>query len=426
MRLTKYQQKCEMLAKRLKPITEAQQRYAVKHLPSFMFKRRHKMYCSECGSVCDETHRAHGIWKCTCCGREYSRKDIQGTAAKGRMEAKYYYGVDTVCGGEQVKRHWMVLKTAIVGSTPEHSFVEVSRDFVNEKGYVAVQGLAKRPMTFYYDAWNFYSEFKTRSVCKGHDIDDYLTYSVVRVAQWAKQRGYEGTPDFLGSLEFKTMLATDPFMEWLVKRDHLEWLREAPLYRLKKFKRELELCDKHGYGISDISMWLDTVDTYREMGRDTLNAKWSRFKDLKAEHDRVMAHKERMMDRERRRREEENRRDAIKNAVDYTEQYAERFCCYAGLLFTDGNITVTAITDIPHLIEEGEAMHHCAGTYYDEFDSLVLSARDKNGERIATVEWSISEGRILQCRGKYNSVPESYGEILKLIDTNKEKIYAAV
>lgn len=432
MRLTKYQQKCEDLAKRLKPLSEAQRRYAEKHLPAYLFKIRNKLHCSECGSVAEETDKDSGEYVCPCCGTRYTKEDYIAKARKGSAVSRYYYGVDTTIGGEQVKRHWMVFKYASVGSKPEYSYVEVSRDFVGEKGQMAVQGLTVRPMSWYYDAWNYSSEFRTRTVRHGtsayqrHNIDDILTYPIVRKAEWTERRGYNGTPDFLGSVWMKEQLATEPFMEWLVKRDHLEWLREAQLYRLKRFKRELELCDKHGYEISDISMWLDTVDTYREMGRDTLNAKWSRFKDLKAEHDRVMAHRDRLLERERRRREAEERREAMKNAMDYTEQYAECFGGYAGLLFTDGSITVTAITDIPHLLEEGEAMSHCVGTYYDEFDSLILSAKDGEGHRLATIEWCVSEGRVVQCRGAHNSKPAQYDEILTLIDRNREKIRAAV
>ena len=67
-------------------------------------------------------------------------------------------------------------------------------------------------------------------------------------------------------------------------------------------------------------------------------------------------------------------------------------------------------------------MHHCAATYYDNLDSLLFSVRDSGNERIATVEWSLSEGRILQCRGKYNSVPEIYDEIVSLINRYSDNI----
>ncbi len=38
------------------------------------------------------------------------------------------------------------------------------------------------------------------------------------------------------------------------------------------------------------------------------------------------------------------------------------------------------------------------------------------------VEWSLSDGRILQCRGRHNSVLERYNEVVSLINSNSERI----
>lgn len=39
-------------------------------------------------------------------------------------------------------------------------------------------------------------------------------------------------------------------------------------------------------------------------------------------------------------------------------------------------------------------------------------------ERIATIEISLSQMRVLQCRGYDNSTPKQYDEIIKLINDN--------
>ena len=207
-----------------------------------------------------------------------------------------------------------------------------------------------------------------------------------------------------------------------MKRGHADWLDGARLVDLKAFRRELELCDKHGYEISDINMWIDTVSELRAMGRDTLNAKWSRFPDLAAAHDKVMAQAEARRRREERARERERIAEEIEEARSHACEYAAHFGKYAGFLLSDGTVTAVAITDVDTLIEEGDTMHHCAATYYDKPDSLIFSIRDAEFKRIATVEWSLSEGRILQCRGKYNSVPERFDEIVSLINNNSGRI----
>lgn len=75
--------------------------------------------------------------------------------------------------------------------------------------------------------------------------------------------------------------------------------------------------------------------------------------------------------------------------------------------------------NIEDFIEEGRVMHHCVYTneYYLNKDSLLLSARIKNA-RIATIELSLNNFSIVQCRGKYNMVTPYDEKITKLIKQN--------
>lgn len=135
-----------------------------------------------------------------------------------------------------------------------------------------------------------------------------------------------------------------------------------------------------------------------------------------------MAQAEARRRREERAREREEMMEEIEEARKHATEYAGWFGKYGCLLLSDGTVTAVAITDVDTLIEEGETMHHCAATYYDKPESLIFSVRDAECKRIATVEWSLSEGRILQCRGKYNSVPDKYDEIVSLINENSGRI----
>lgn len=67
--------------------------------------------------------------------------------------------------------------------------------------------------------------------------------------------------------------------------------------------------------------------------------------------------------------------------------------------------------------DEGEAMHHCVyrNEYFKKRDSLILSVRDADGARIATVEYDLRRYRILQDRGPCNKVPERKDSIEQLI-----------
>lgn len=422
-KMTKYEKHCWEAAKLMRPITEAQKRHAISVMQPFPFKIRRKVYCSECGGEVKNN-------KCSVCGTYFPEKDKPELSHKGIAKQSMYYGVDTVCGGEQVKRHYVVSKLAKKGHKAEYTFDEVSRDFVSEKGYIAVQGLPVH-MSMYYDRWKYGESIAPRNIRSSysswqrHNISDYATYPLVRKAVWIKLRGYTGTPESYGSLEWKMTIAKEPFVEWLMKKWHTDWLSGASIFRLKSFKRELELCDKHGYEITDISMWLDTVGAYRDAGKDTLNAKWSRFNDLVAEHDKVMRQRRRMYERQERIDRITQRMRDEEDAMKHKDEYSSLFGKYAGLIISENGISITAITDIPSLIDEGRAMEHCVASYYDEEDSLILSAKDTSGNRLATLEWSISEGRVLQCRGKRNCIPEKYDTIMGIIARQSGKIKAA-
>ena len=69
------------------------------------------------------------------------------------------------------------------------------------------------------------------------------------------------------------------------------------------------------------------------------------------------------------------------------------------------------------MILEGKAMHHCVGNYYTREDSLILSATI-NGKRIETVEVSLSQMKVLQCRGVCNSNTEYHDRIIRLVEDN--------
>lgn len=431
--MNQYEKRCWSLAGRLRPITAAQMRYAEDNLPAFIVLRRGKCYCSECGcDLVEDPARGANAFDCPECERSYTNESKQYKAVKGDVTQNYYYGVNTVCGGEQLTRHWIVAKTAKVGEPASFAFHEVSRDFVGEHGEMAVQGLSVTSMAYIYDKWIYGSEMKPRDIVRfgtyswyRHNISDYIVYSRTKASAWARMRGYDGEDHGFGSIEWKYLLATEPFVEWLVKRGHSNWLDGARLVDLKAFRRELELCDKHGYEIADINMWIDTVSKLRAMGRDTLNAKWSRFPDLAAAHDKVMAQAEARRRREERARQREEMMEEIEEARKHAMEYAGWFGKFGGLLLSDGTVTAVAITDVDTLIEEGETMHHCAATYYDKPDSLIFSILDADCNHIATVEWSLSEGRILQCRGKYNSVPDCYDDIVQLVTSGKGLIEKA-
>jgi len=404
--MTKYETKCEKLAKRLRPMTEAQRRWIWGKLPSFTVSYRRKVYCSECGAEVVD-----GV--CSGCG-EMNFPVSPKRAVRKQVRESYYYGVETVCGGESVHRHYIVTKTATPGEEARVSWYECFRVFTSQDGQLAYQAIAVKPISYCYDQWIVGSEMKARQRTNtGHfrnriSIIDWAVYPDVRVPAWLKRLGFHDVPSCFSDWKWKQMLSTDTFAEWLNKSGHLDWMDNARYTSLKQCKRELELCDKHGYQINDIGLWIDMVEMYRRCGRDTLNAKWSRPADLQAAHDIAMRMDER-------RRINEKKMEVVKKEQLYAEQKGRFF----GIILTDGKFTARVIGSAAEMVEEGERMHHCVGTYIEEKDSLIFTVRDSCDRRVATVEWSIKRGQVMQCRGLQNSVPEGYDQIVQLVTSGK-------
>lgn len=134
--------------------------------------------------------------------------------------------------------------------------------------------------------------------------------------------------------------------------------------------------------------------------------------DLKAEHDRYVRKKSECL----RRRAEQER---IREAMQYEQEYRDAKGRFFGLDLTDGKIHVRVLESIEQFWQEGEAMHHCVFTneYFLRDDSLILSAT-MDGQRLETVEVSLSRLAVEQSRGMNNEDSPYHRQIVKLVQCN--------
>ena len=80
------------------------------------------------------------------------------------------------------------------------------------------------------------------------------------------------------------------------------------------------------------------------------------------------------------------------------------------------------------MAEEGEAMHHCVYKmgYYKKENSLILSAKDKKGKRIETIEIDLKTFKVVQSRSVNNGNSSQHEEIIRLCNNNMNLIQKAV
>lgn len=101
--------------------------------------------------------------------------------------------------------------------------------------------------------------------------------------------------------------------------------------------------------------------------------------------------------------------------------------CYFGIVISDKDIEVSVLDSIEAYQAEETAMHHCVFKceYYAQKDFIVLSAHDKSGNRIETVEYSLTENKVVQSRGVCNTNTEYHDRIISLVNANAHRFIEA-
>ena len=167
-------------------------------------------------------------------------------------------------------------------------------------------------------------------------------------------------------------------------------------------------------------MWFDYLSLLSYFHLDTHNAHYVCPADLKAEHDKLLRRKERVEAKlELQKRLEETRK--------WEKSYRESKERFFGICFGNEEIVITVIQSVAEMLEEGKAMHHCVYSmgYHKKPYSLILSAKDMNGNRIETIEIDLKTFKIIQSRGVNNSNTDKHEDILQLVRENMNLIMKA-
>ena len=223
--------------------------------------------------------------------------------------------------------------------------------------------------------------------------------------------------DFFNNLLVnKTLVATLIKLYGLDKLIFLESLED------EDFKKEiiaaLRICRKNHYEIKDIKLWHDYTKMLFEMKKDLHNAHYVCPDNLRKAHDQLLtkynAFKLKNAEKERRER-----------AIKDLQEFIAHMQAFLNLQFKDENIIIRPLRSPMEYIEEGTAMHHCVASYYNRYNSLIMSARDHEDNRIATIEVSLHDYKIVQIRGLQNKTTKFDKEIAILITKNMKQIRKA-
>lgn len=274
------------------------------------------------------------------------------------------------------------------------------------------------PFGMYYDNWAADSELSIKDRrkythgenCNKYDVYGYV-YPRASLLPTVKRNGFQlaRLDDCPPANRFISLLLKDREAEMLVKLCQYQLLYHKWRYGSKEFAlpdHAIKIASRHGYIVQDASLWLDYISLLEHYGYDTHSPKYVCNSDFKKFHDRLSARKK--MD------------DAKEESVKWEKDYKRSKSPYFGICFGDDNIVVTVIKSVADMAEEGEAMHHCVFSmgYYKRPESLILTARDKDGNRIETIELSLSTFDVVQSRGVCNKNSERHDEIVALVRKN--------
>ncbi|MDR1090459.1 MAG: PcfJ domain-containing protein [Prevotella sp.] len=317
----------------------------------------------------------------------------------------------TTCQGYQVIRYLMIKCTAKVGSYPEYSHAEVMQRWIAPDGrYCTFAKLRQTMGTMYYDSWIFSTPLELRNETDAYNrLFPYYYYPKQQLIPELKRTGIKKRHFNQRPFDVYRALLKDNRMEILLKsgQTHLfnAFLSDTSR-KSDNYWASIRICIRNGYQIKDATLWLDYIDYLHMFGKDLHNAKYVCPADLHKEHDRYMAKKAKA-----------DAQLALEKQLEKEAEFKAIKAKFFGVMFSDGRISVRVLESVQEIITEGIAMKHCVSSYHSKEDSLILSACI-DGKRIETIEISLSQLKVVQCRGKCNKYTKYHKRIIRLVENN--------
>ena len=174
---------------------------------------------------------------------------------------------------------------------------------------------------------------------------------------------------------------------------------------------------RHGYhwdNPQEVKDWCDMINDLSYLELDTRNPHYICPANLEEAHQRFinLRHRKTLIDQWA---------NEIKEADAYEPYFKATREQFFDMVLTDGEIVIKAIQSAKGIKEEGKAMHHCVGGYFNAPNSLILSATI-NGKRVETIEVNLKTYELIQSRGLQNASTKYHNRIVELVEKNLDII----
>ena len=428
------ERKVAELSAKLPDITEKQKQWAKNTcFDKIGYYNKGEVWCMSCGRVHKKMASPLGIdivgdeGVCPHCGTHLKLKNSR----KRKSIESWYFTIATTCKGFQVFRHFIIERSMYKvsenisgGHEPYFSINEAVQNWISEDGKEFIMARPCKPIPHIYDAWDFRKPMSIKDSGSGrlrysyisdkYDINSEFVYPARRVIPKLKRNGFTFRCSKVSASTLSVLLLTDNEAEMLIKTKQYDLLYVKSVRGIPQdIKPSINICNRNGYKVKDASLWMDYIHMLQHFNMDIRNAKYVCPGDLKKEHDKLL---------KRRNREEARQKeiDRMREAQGWEKTYAQEKGRFFGICFGNEHIIISVVQSVAEMAEEGKAMHHCVYSmgYYKKKESLILSAKDMNGNRIETIELNLKTFKVVQSRGVCNSNTPMHDEIIELVNHN--------
>lgn len=393
------------------------------------YTRKNGILCTECGRHFAATPNGT-IVSCPHC---HTPLTVKASRAWRTRQERIHVLLSTVTPLDHIEcdliRTFIVYRHTRKGSPAQYSQIELAREFVRTDnpdlylvsrsrfmGSVNLNSPLELRRPYHATGTPFAYGNCNTSANFFRCVPDALT--IERTSHRLTRYGFDGNFHGWTPGTFIELLYNRPHFEQTLKMGQHELLE--PVSRTPDLMPQIRIATRHHYIVPDGTLWTDCIRVMQLLGIDDHNPKHLCPPDLHQWHDHLMRLKRRHDERTRR----QELLQRIKQEQAASADYLTRIARFSDLCITDGQLTIRPIPTVEAVAAEGEAMHHCVFQcgYYKRSDSLLLSARDTNGDRVETIEFSLLTGQVLQSRGVCNSSTPHHETILRLMHDNAPRI----
>lgn len=198
--------------------------------------------------------------------------------------------------------------------------------------------------------------------------------------------------------------------------DYLKMLEYGTPGKVMKYLKQQAEGKKKSRYQNILIDWIDYVNFGKQLGYDFKNEFVMYPKDLRARHDTACFL---VQEKERKQKQKELNKQNKQIRTMYDE-WKEKY------KFETKKLMIVAPKEASDIVEEGQKMHHCVGSYVQRIakgETTILFIREKENQKEPFYTLEIKNEKVQQCRGKYNA--EMSSEVEKFVEQFKKKILAS-